>query len=103
MYSIVFYVPDSHLQVVKEALFEAGAGKIGNYSHCAWQTKGQGQFRPLNGSHPFQGKHDQLETVKEYRVEMVCEKHCIKQAVAALKTAHPYEAPAYQVILLENS
>ncbi len=101
MYSLIFYVPPSHLTSIKDALFGAGAGKVGKYSHCAWQILGQGQFLPLNGSHPFQGKCDNLENTSEYRVEMVCEDHLIQRAITALKAAHPYETPAYQVIKLE--
>ena len=97
MYQIVFYVPESHLESVKEALFKAGAGKIGDYDCCAWQTLGQGQFRPLEGSDPFIGQTDKVETMAEYKVELVCEKAVLKAAVAAMIAAHPYEEPAYSV------
>ena len=56
MYRINFYVPETHLEIVKDALFQAGAGKIGHYDHCCWQTKGTGQFRPLDSSSPHIGK-----------------------------------------------
>lgn len=102
MYKICFYVPTSHLEPVKQALFDAGAGRIGDYEHCAWQVLGQGQFRPLIGSDPFLGKQDVLEQVPEYRVEMVCETALIETVVAALKQAHPYEEPAYDVLRLEE-
>jgi len=102
MYQIVFYVPESHLGRVKEALFNAGAGKIGDYDNCAWQTLGQGQFRPLEGSTPFIGQTDEVETVDEYRVELVCEKDVLKVAVEAMIAAHPYEEPAYSVWPLFN-
>ena len=97
MYKLCFYVPESHLQVVKQALFEAGAGRIGDYDHCCWQTLGQGQFRPLPGSRPHIGEHNQVETVAEYKVEMVFADALLQQVVAALKQAHPYEEPAYDV------
>ena len=71
MLSIQFYVPESHLEPVKNALFAAGAGKIGNYDCCAWQTKGEGQFRALEGSQPFLGQKGQIEKVSEWKVEMV--------------------------------
>jgi structural hemagglutinin/hemolysin toxin protein RtxA len=102
MYLLSFYVPETHLEMVKNALFETGAGHIGNYSHCAWQTMGSGQFMPLDNSHAFVGTKLELETVSEYKVEIICQTHQIKSAVAALKLAHPYETPAYHVILLEN-
>jgi len=97
MYQIVFYVPDTHLERVKEALFEAGAGKIGDYEACAWQTLGQGQFRPLEGSQPYLGQTGQVEQVAEYKVELVCEQPVLKAAVVALLEAHPYEEPAYSI------
>ena len=103
MYKLCFYVPKSHLEQVKAALFEAGAGRIGNYDCCAWQTLGQGQFRPLAGSRPYLGGEGTIETVAEYKVEMVCPGSCIKQAVQALRRAHPYEEPAYDTWPLEKN
>lgn len=100
MYKITFYVPESHLEPVKAALFAAGAGRIGAYDACAWQVKGQGQFRPLPGSNPFVGKTGQVEQVDEYKVELVCDDASIQRAVAALREAHPYEEPAYDVVRL---
>lgn len=79
------------------AMFEAGAGRIGNYDCCAWQTLGQGQFRALEHSKPFIGQQGVIETVEEYRVEMVCADELIKPVIAAMKHAHPYETPAYDV------
>ena len=100
MYKLGFYVPEAQLEQVKEALFAAGAGRIGNYDRCCWQTLGQGQFRPLEGSNPFIGEPGQLERVAEYRVEMVCEEAHIRAVIAALKDAHPYEEPAWDLVEL---
>ena len=97
MYKICFYVPETHLESVKEALFNAGAGRIGAYDQCCWQSKGVGQFRPLSGSNPFIGSIGQRELVEEYKVEMVCERQIIRKVIASLKQAHPYEEPAYNV------
>ena len=102
MYQISFYVPEKDLETVKTAMFQAGAGHIGNYDHCSWQILGQGQFRPLAGSQPAIGQQDKIETVAEYRVEMVCRDHVLGATIAAMKQAHPYEAVAYQVVRLEN-
>lgn len=102
MYKLSFFVPPSHLDSVKQALFEAGAGRIGDYEDCCWQTLGTGQFRGLPGSEPFLGQQGQLEQVEEYKVEMVCENDLIKPAIMALKSAHPYEEPAYDVFRLED-
>ncbi len=97
MYKLVFFVPESHLEQVKTAVFSAGAGRIGNYDQCCWQVPGSGQFRPLPGANPYIGNSGQLETLPEYRVEMVCADEFIQAAVAALRAAHPYEEPAFDV------
>ena len=102
MYKIVFFVPVSHVEPVKAAMFEAGAGAIGNYDCCAWQTLGQGQFRALDGSDPFLGQVGEIERVEEYRVEMVVADHLIQAVVTALREAHPYEEPAFDVWRLES-
>ena len=101
-YKIELYVPESHLAVVKTAMFEAGAGRVGNYDCCAWHTRGEGQFRPLDGSSPFLGNQGQIETVIEHKLEMVCEGQCLEAVIAALKRAHPYEEVAYTVIRTET-
>ncbi len=100
MYKLSFFVPESHLEVVKAAVFATGAGRIGDYDQCCWQALGTGQFRPLAGSNPYLGTQDRVERVPEYRVEMVCEDGFIKKAVRALIAAHPYEEPAYDVVAL---
>lgn len=100
MYKLGFYVPESHLETVKQALFEVGAGRIGNYDSCCWQTLGRGQYRPLDGSQPYYGQQGSVETIGEYRVELVCDDHLLQAAVAALRLAHPYEEPAYDVVEL---
>ena len=98
MYKLTVFIPDEALESVKAALFLVGAGTIGNYEQCCWQVQGQGQFMPLSGSAPYIGKQDTLEKVDEWRVEMVVEESIIKSVIAALKKAHPYETPAYDVI-----
>lgn len=97
MYQLTFYVPASHLDQVKNALFAAGAGRFNDYDQCAWQSLGQGQFRPLADSQPFLGQIGKLERVAEYKVEMICADERIKAAVAALLAAHPYQQPAYAI------
>lgn len=97
MYNICVFIPESHLQIVKQAMFDAGAGRIGNYDSCSWETRGQGQFRPLSGSQPFIGQQGKIEIVDEYKLEMVCDDRYIKDVIAAMKASHPYETPAYNV------
>lgn len=101
MYKLAFFVPASHVEQVKSTLFAAGAGRIGAYDSCSWQVLGQGQFRPLNGSAPFIGRVGEIETVQEWKVELVVADELIQRVVAALKDSHPYETPAYEVWKLE--
>jgi hypothetical protein len=101
-YKLIFYVPESHLESVKSAVFAVGAGQQGHYDQCCWQMLGEGQFRPLVGSQPFIGAESKargvVERVPEYRVELLCDADKLVSAIAALKAAHPYEEPAYDVI-----
>ncbi len=101
LFKIEFYVPAQQLQQVKQAMFAAGAGKVGDYDSCAWQILGEGQYRPGAASNPFKGEQGTLETLDEYKVEMVCSEENIRGAIAALKVSHPYEEVAYSVIRTE--
>ena len=101
-YHFYYYVPESHLQITKEAVFAAGAGKIKKYTACAWETKGQGQYRPEEGSNPYRGTQGIVEKVAEYKVETFCEEKHLAAVVNALKSSHPYENVAYGIIKLEN-
>lgn len=100
MYRLSYHVPESHLDFTKQTIFDAGGGRAGNYDQCCWQVKGEGQFRPLSGSNPFVGRSGEVERIEEYLVEMLCDDVCVADAVAALKTAHPYEQPSYCVVRL---
>lgn len=102
MYKLAFFVPTEFREAVKAAIFATGAGRIGNYDSCCWEVQGTGQFRALQGAKPFVGQQGVIETVQEYRVELVCEDHLIAAAVAALRCAHPYEEPAFDVWRLET-
>ncbi|WP_100641417.1 YqfO family protein [Marinobacter salexigens] len=102
MYKICYFVPETHLEKTKQALFDIGVGRIGDYDSCAWQCRGQGQFRPLEGSTPFLGQSGELEVVDEFKVELVCTDELVSRAVATLKQAHPYEEPAYEVYRMEE-
>lgn len=100
MYKVSFFVPQQGLESVKAALFKVGAGRIGDYDQCCWQIKGQGQFRPLPGSHPAIGEQGELAVLEEWKVELVCEDGLIEKVVKALKAAHPYEEVAYELVKL---
>ena len=83
-------------------MFAAGAGRIGQYDNCCWQTAGTGQFRPLAGSNPHIGQHGAVETVPETRVELVVDDPLIRAVLAAMRSSHPYEEPAFDVVRLEQ-
>lgn len=100
MYKFIAYIPESHLESVKTALFDAGAGKFNGYSHCSWQVLGLGQFKPLKGSNPAMGEIDKVEYVSEWRVEVIVPDDKLSDVVRAYKTAHPYEVPTYDVYAL---
>lgn len=102
LYQIIVYVPLTHVEEVKNAIFDAGAGRYEHYDRCSWQTQGSGQFRALEGSNPFIGIHNLLETVDEVKIETICTHENIKNVLAALKQAHPYEEPAYGVMELKT-
>lgn len=98
MLKLIYYVPESHLESTKQAIFSAGAGGIGNYEHCAWQVKGIGQFKPVQGADPYIGELGELEQVDEWRVETIVIEENAKAVAKALKASHPYEEPAFEFI-----
>ncbi len=97
VYKLVVFVPVDEAEAVKQALFDAGAGGYDRYDSCSWQTQGIGQFRPLRGSAPYLGTEGTVERVAELRIEMVCRDEMVRAAIDALRAAHPYEEPAYEV------
>lgn len=103
MYHVYVYVPETHVEEVKTAMFAVGAGRIGNYDCCAWQTLGEGQYRPREGAEPFIGELDRIERVSEFRVEMICEDAVLADVVAAMRQAHPYEEPAFGALRLADT
>lgn len=90
------YIPESHLDAVKDAMFAAGAGAFGGYDRCCFQFSGYGQFRPLDGAEPFIGTVGKTERVPEWKVEMICPEEKLHDVIAAMRRAHPYETPAFQ-------
>lgn len=102
MYKLNYFVPSDAKEKTKQALFDIGVGKIGNYEHCSWESFGEGQFKPVGGANPSIGEVDKLEKVKEYKVEMICGDELIQKAIKTLKDAHPYEEVAYEVFMMED-
>lgn len=99
---LVVFVPVEAAEKVREALSDAGAGRLGDYDGCTWSTTGEGTFRPLPGAQPTIGSVGNLERVAEVRLETVVPRAARRTVLAALHAAHPYETPAYDVIELAD-
>ncbi len=98
----VVYVPAEDAEAVRSAMFAAGAGHIGDYSQCSWSVPGTGQFLPGEGASPAIGAVGTVEHVAEDRVEMVAPVSCRAAVAAGLRSAHPYEEPAFDLIALQS-
>ncbi|HET8829462.1 MAG TPA: Nif3-like dinuclear metal center hexameric protein [Pelobium sp.] len=99
---LCFFVPLASAEVVKTAIFNAGAGEIGNYSNCSFSVNGEGTFMANENAKPFVGEKNQVHTEKEQRVEVVYPAHTETKIVNALLSAHPYEEVAYDMYSLDN-
>jgi hypothetical protein len=97
---LVWFVPADALDATRDAVFDAGAGRIGDYERCSWYTAGTGTFFGTAGTQPAIGESGEEEHVPELRVETVVPGERIDDVVAALRSAHPYEEPAYDVYSL---
>ena len=99
---LVVYVPLSAAEAVRNAMFEAGAGCIGNYDSCSFNAQGQGSFRAGETAHPYVGEIGKVHFEDELRIETVVPKYALNQVIAAMLKVHPYEEVAYDVFALEN-
>ncbi|HNW55786.1 MAG TPA: YqfO family protein [bacterium] len=99
---IVVFVPESHTDIVREAIGKSGAGRIGNYTFCSFSSKGVGRFKPGDGAHPAIGEVGKLEFVQEERIEFVCDRSIVENIVIAIKKVHPYEEVAFDIYPLEE-
>ena len=97
---LVVFVPPSSLDVVRDALFAAGAGRIGDYERCSWYAEGTGTFLGGEGTSPAIGEAGREERVTELRLETVYPDELHDRVLAALRAAHPYEEPAFDVYAL---
>jgi hypothetical protein len=97
---LVWFVPADALDATREAVFEAGGGRIGDYTRCSWYTAGTGTFLGGEGTEPALGERGREEHVPEVRVETVVPEGRIRDVIVALRLAHPYEEPAYDVYSL---
>ena len=94
---LVVFVPPSHADAVRQALGEAGAGRIGDYDFCSFSCRGIGRWRALLGAKPYAGEVGKVESADEERIETLCTRHTIGAAIEAARAAHPYEEPAIDV------
>jgi dinuclear metal center YbgI/SA1388 family protein len=99
---LAVFVPESHVQIVRDEIFKAGAGHIGNYDCCSFNTPGKGTFRGNDNAQPFAGEINQLHTENEIRVETILPSFLQSKVVDAIKKVHPYEEVAYDIYALEN-
>ena len=99
---LVVFVPEAYLQQVRDALGEAGAGYLGNYSNCSFYQSGTGTFNPLAGANPQQGEVGQINEVSEYRLETIIKADETSKVISKLKEVHPYEEVAYDLYPLDN-
>jgi hypothetical protein len=95
LHTLVVYTPTTHTERVLQAIGDAGAGRIGNYSHCSFVSPGTGRFTPQQGADPFLGRVGSPEKVPEDRIECVVEESFLEGVVSALRAVHPYEEPAF--------
>lgn len=101
-YKLVVFVSLQSADKVREAIGSAGGGKIGNYSHCSWSTRGVGRFLPLPGANPTIGEVGKMEEVEEERIETIVDETSLSSVISAMKKVHPYEEVAYDVYKLEE-
>ncbi|MBU1083175.1 hypothetical protein KKE14_01935 [Patescibacteria group bacterium] len=99
---LVVFVPTTHADIVRKALGEAGAGKIGNYDFCSFSSLGAGHFRGNEASNPTIGKAGEYEAVAEERIEVVVPREILKEVIEKMKSVHPYEEPTFDIYPLEN-
>lgn len=102
LYKIAVFVPVDSVDSVRDALADAGAGMIGNYSHCSFRTDGTGSFTPGDDASPYIGAVGEAESIDEARLEMLAKESILKSAISAMIKTHPYETPAYDVYPLWN-
>lgn len=102
LYKLIIYVPVTHENEIRKVIFENGAGHIGNYDNCSFNTRGIGTFRPLIGSNPFIGDINKQEYVEEVKIETIVTQEKLNTVLTKMLEIHPYEEPAYDIIKLEN-
>lgn len=94
---IIVTAPTTHGDIVRKAVGDVGAGKIGNYIYCSFTTMGIGRSMPQTGANPFIGTVGQIESIEEEKIEFVCERGLAKEAISAIRKVHPYDELALEI------
>ena len=101
-FKLEIFLPSTHVDVLRAALAEAGAGRVGDYDQCCSVMNVRGYWRPLEGASPYQGRVGQIEEGEECKVEVNCPRERLKDVLVAVRRVHPYEEPVINVIPLAN-
>ena len=96
------FVPQDHALNLRDELAKIGVGVMGNYDHCVALTPGQGYYRPVEGSNPYEGEVGRISEVIEYKLEVNCKRELVNKAIKVIKQVHPYEEPLINIIPLAN-
>ena len=99
---LVVFVPISHADIVRQALGEAGTGKISNYDFCSFSSRGTGRFRGNEHSNPSIGEPNKFESVEEERIEVLVPREILGNVIEKMKAVHPYEETAFDIYSIEN-
>lgn len=97
---IVVFAPKTHTDIVRQAMGDAGAGRIGNYSHCSFSVNGVGRWKPMDGAKPYIGEVGKFEEAIEERIECECDRSIAKIVVESIRKVHPYEKVAFDIMPL---
>jgi len=96
-YKLITYIPQTHLEQIRLAICDAGAGKIGKYDSCTFMSSGIGTYKPLKGSKPYEGEVNKLQRTGEAKLETFVEKKGLEKVIKAVRKFHPYEEPLIEV------
>lgn len=102
LYKVVVYVPVADADQVRQAIGDAGGGKIGAYSHCTFSSRGTERFTPQEGAKPAIGKIGKPEEVAGECIEFLCKTHCLAEVITAIRKVHPYEEPVIETWRVER-
>jgi hypothetical protein len=96
------FAPQEYAFKIRDELAKIGVGRIGNYDHCVALSPVQGYYRPLPGADPFEGQVEKISEVKEYKIEVNCQRELVDEALNVIRRVHPYEEPLVNIIPLAN-